>query len=107
MGCAMSDGQSVLERLEPRTLLSKPHSVDVVLEWNQVLIDTLRADTTLPGPTWSSRTGAMVHAAIYDAINSIDHFGQQYLSTAPLHHGASTTAAGAAAGWRVLSAIYS
>ena len=95
-----------VEPLGNRALYSQAFATDVVLEWNQVLIDTLRRDATLPLPTWSSRSGAMMHAAIYDAINSIDMIAQAYLTTAPVAKGASTTAAAAAAGWRVLSAIY-
>jgi hypothetical protein len=97
-------GSGFLEPLEARILFA--HAPDVVIEWNRVLIDTLRADRTLGGPTWASRNAAMVHAAIFDAVNSIDRSYEPYLTAidAPKH--ASLVAAAAAAGWRTLSALY-
>ena len=64
---------ATLERLEPRRLLS----ADFVIDWNNVTIDVLRADRTLPGPLWPSRAFAMVHSAVFDAVNG---FGGQYHS---------------------------
>jgi hypothetical protein len=101
------DGQQIqVEPLEPRRLLAAPAGVDVVLEWNQVLIDALRADRTLPGPGFSSRAAAIMHAAVYDAINCVDGRYQSYLVEHKMPSAVPLTAAGAAAGWRVLSAIY-
>src|SRR4029079_12857864 len=58
-----------IESLETRTLFASPHSapIDPVIEWNNVLIDALRADRTLPGPGYSSRSGAIVQGAILDS----------------------------------------
>ena len=43
---------------------------DQVLEWNQILVDTLVATNT---PNSSSpRLGAIVHTAIFDAYNGIE-----------------------------------
>jgi hypothetical protein len=92
------------EPLEPRALFSS--APDVVLDWNHVLIDVLRADRTLPGPGWSSRSGAMMFAAIFDAINSIEKKYEPYLVNANAPRGTSEVAAAAAAGWRVLSSLY-
>jgi membrane-associated phospholipid phosphatase len=47
-----------------------PARVNQVLEWNQVLIDTLIATNT-PNSS-SQRLGAIVHTAIFDAFNGID-----------------------------------
>ena len=52
--------------LEARCLLS----ADVVLEWNQVFLDTFKADRVLP--LYFAREAAIVHAAVYDAVNAID-----------------------------------
>jgi hypothetical protein len=92
------------ETLEPRMLFA--HAPDVVIEWNRVLIDALRADRSFGGPTWASRNTAIVHAAIFDAVNLIDRSYAPYLSSldAPKH--SSILAAAAAAGWRTLSALY-
>src|SRR5947209_8107014 len=55
-----------VERLEDRCL----PSADVVLEWNQVLLDTVKADRVLP--VLVPRDLAIVSAAVYDAVNDID-----------------------------------
>src|SRR5262245_43765794 len=55
-----------LEPLEARCLLA----ANVVQEWNQVFLDTFKADRVLP--LYFAREAAIVHAAIYDAVNDID-----------------------------------
>jgi hypothetical protein len=97
-------GSGFLEPLEARVLFA--HAPDVVIEWNRVLLDTLRADRTLGGPTWASRNAAIVHAAIFDAVNSIDRSYEPYLTSVDAPKHASLIAATAAAGWRTLSALY-
>ncbi|HTL30892.1 MAG TPA: vanadium-dependent haloperoxidase [Tepidisphaeraceae bacterium] len=92
------------ELLEPRVLFA--HAPDIVIEWNRVLIDALRADRTLGGPTWASRNAAIVHAAIFDAVNSIEQRYEPYLVSLSAAKHTSIVAAAAAAGWRTLSAIY-
>jgi hypothetical protein len=100
------------EPLDPRVMLSaaraKPPApaVDPVIEWNQVLIDVLRADRTLPGPGYSSRSAAMMHLAIYDAVESVERNYEPYLAEAKMPRSTSIDAAVAAAGWRVLTEIY-
>jgi glutathionyl-hydroquinone reductase len=47
-------------------------SADVVTYWDDVLINVIRADTTQLGPTKVARNMAMVHAAVYDAVNSVE-----------------------------------
>src|SRR6185436_8618795 len=53
---ASNVNQPAVETLESRRFLS----ADVVLEWNQHVIETVRADRTSPGPTWASRNFAIV-----------------------------------------------
>src|SRR5262245_56295135 len=64
-----------IELLEDRCLLSG----DVVLQWNDVLLNAIRTDKTPPPP--ASRNMAIVHAAIYDAVSSIDRSYAPYLVT--------------------------
>jgi hypothetical protein len=77
---------------------------DVVIQWNDAFNHAVVASGTSPGDT--SRLGAILHVAIYDAINGI------VKSYVPLHedqtapNGASAAAAGAQAGHDVLVAIY-
>jgi hypothetical protein len=103
-----------VDALETRVLFSSPHQspppagVDMVMRWNNIIMDTLRADRTLPGPGWSSRNMAIANLAIYDAVNAIDGSYQPYLSS--LHgyyeHNTSMGAAVAAAAHRALVALY-
>jgi hypothetical protein len=55
----------------------------------------------------SSRTMAMVQAAMYDAVNGIDHFGSVYLVSVPAGEaqGASPEAAASEAAFDVLSSL--
>src|ERR1700682_344519 len=55
-----------VEELETRDLLSS----NVVLDWNATLLEAIRIDKTPPPP--ASRAMAMVHLAMYDAIDSIE-----------------------------------
>src|SRR6478735_8046068 len=84
-------GGAGVERLEPRTLFAA--QVDPVLEWNNVLIDTLRADRVYPGPGFSSLHAAMMHTAIYDAVMAIDGGHAAYLGGARAAKHADRTAA--------------
>lgn len=86
--------------LESRQLLAG----DPVLQWNETLLGAIRTDQTAPPA--ASRAMAMVHTAIHDAVNSIEHRYQTYGKTFVAHPQASLTAAVAAAAERTLSAIF-
>lgn len=81
-------------------------AADVVLEWNDVIADAIRADTTMPGPTWASRNYAMLHVAIYDAVNGIAGGHAPFACAVPGPAGASLEAAAAAAAHSVLVGLY-
>jgi hypothetical protein len=97
-----------LEALESRCLLS----ADVVLEWNAIALDALKNDSLLGanakqvGPTRASRALAIVQAAVFDAVNSIDHSYDPYLIEVNAPKGASITAAAAQAAHDTLVALY-
>ncbi len=76
---------------------------DVVIDWNNVLLDTIRATGGPPCPI--SRTQALVHTAIYDAVNSIDRLHEPYLDFIDAPAGVSADAAAAAAAHRVLTTL--
>ena len=59
--CPMS-----LQALEKREFLS----ADVVLQWNQAVLSAIRTDKPTVG--FATRDVAIVHTAIYDAVNAID-----------------------------------
>jgi hypothetical protein len=56
--------------LTPALAADESASSNQVLDWNQIFIDTLIATNT-PNSS-SQRLGAIVHAAIFDALNGID-----------------------------------
>src|SRR5262245_49944779 len=68
------------EQLEPRRLFSAGGD-DMVLKWNEIAVNVLRADQTHPGPGWSSRNLAITSIAIFDAVNALDGSYQPYLSS--------------------------
>src|SRR5262245_30660881 len=77
---------------------------DQVLEWNQIFIDTLVATST-PN-AFSQRLGAIVHAAIFDAYNGVEHRYSPILVQDWAPPGASRRAAVIAAGYTALVALF-
>ena len=47
-------------------------SENVILQWNRVLQETIRTPGQHPATIMPVRSYAMMHAAIFDAVNSID-----------------------------------
>jgi membrane-associated phospholipid phosphatase len=77
-----------------------------VVDWNQELITLLNTPGVQPAtiqPTWSF---AMLHAAIYDAVNSIDRTHRAFLISVPAPRDASETAAADAAAHTLLTTVY-
>jgi hypothetical protein len=77
---------------------------DVVLDWNGLMIEAVRADNS--GPTLSSRNLAILHAAIYDTVNSITrtHRAYQFQLKAPEQALAEAAVTGAAC--EVMNSLY-
>lgn len=86
--------------LEARQLLA----ADAVLSWNSVLLDAIRIDKS--APPLAARAMAIVHTAIHDAVNSIEHCYQLYGRNFVAHPQASVPAAIAAAAERSLTALF-
>ena len=78
---------------------------DVIIAWNQTMLVAIRATKDTLG--LSTRTMAMVQAAMYDAVNGIDHFGSVYEVSVPTAEaqGASPEAAASEAAFDVLSSL--
>src|SRR5262249_11872751 len=89
-----------VEPLEERCLLS----ADVVLQWNQAVLQAIRNDK--PAIGFVTRDLAIVHTAIYDAVNSIDHTSTPFLVQADAPADASPVAAADAAGLFTASAPF-
>lgn len=79
---------------------------DVVLQWNRVLMETVRTPGQHPATIMPVRSYAMMHAAIFDAVNSIDGSHTPYLTDVPGSQNASIEAAAAQAAHDVLAALY-
>jgi membrane-associated phospholipid phosphatase len=82
-------------------------TLDPVVQWNRVLIGIVRTPGAQPATVHPTRAFAMLHAAIYDAVNAIDRTHAPYLirlRSAP--RGASQQAAAAAAAHGVLVLLY-
>ncbi len=75
-----------------------------VIEWNGVMLNAVRTAST--APPLASRNMAMVHAAVYDAVNSIGKKYSPYLVKIDPPAGTSAEAATAAAAHRVLVSVY-
>ncbi|MBI2926700.1 MAG: phosphatase PAP2 family protein [Verrucomicrobia bacterium] len=77
---------------------------NVVLDWNALMLDAIRVDDT--GPTLSSRNLAILHVAIYDAVNSVERTHQPYRLQLDAPPGTSTGASALAAGYEVTLGLY-
>jgi PAP2 superfamily len=81
-------------------------SPDQVIQWNRILLGILRTPGAQPATVHPTRSMAILHAAVYDAVNAIAKTNAPYLIDlgAPRH--ASEPAAAAAAAHAVLVRLY-
>lgn len=77
---------------------------DVVLDWNDLMIEAIRIDNS--GPTISSRNLAILHASIYDAVNSVLRTHQPYRFQLETPADTSAEAAAVGAAYEVMSDLY-
>ena len=87
-----------------RSNFTNHRSGNPVTEWNTILLDAVR--TASSAPPLASRNMAMVHAAIYDSVNSISKKYSPYRVSIDAPAGASAEAATAAAAHRTLVGLY-
>jgi len=83
--------------------LTSPASADVIADWNERAVAFVIARNMPPPP--AERILAMTHAAMFDAVNSIDRTYKSYLVQLPADVNVSRDAAAAAAAGTVLAAI--
>jgi len=81
-------------------------SPDQVIQWNQILLTVLQTPGEQPPTIHPTRSMAILHAAVYDAVNAIVKTHSDYLVhlNAPRH--ASVSAAAAQAAHDVLVQLY-
>ncbi|MEJ7639227.1 MAG: vanadium-dependent haloperoxidase [Singulisphaera sp.] len=80
------------------------HRSDVVLDWNETLLDAIRADRT--PPPRAAKAMAIVQIAAYDAVNSIVQAHAPYAFFDPAPSWVSAEAAATAAAHRTLVSLY-
>lgn len=84
--------------------IAAPARADVVIDWDNVLLNAIRVDRT--SPPKASRAMAVVHVAIFDAVNSILGGYTPYSVTDSAPAGASAEAAAVAAAHKALVALF-
>src|ERR1700760_104499 len=80
-----------------------PACADVITDWNDQAV--VFGVTRTMAPAAAERVIAMVHVAMFDAVNSIDHKYRSYLVQLPAIAATSREAAAAAAAGTVLAGI--
>jgi len=86
---------------------SSTTALNPVIQWNKTLLVIVRTPGAQPATMHSTRSFAIMYAAIYDAVNAIDQGHKPYLVTLPdVPPNASQEAAAAAAAHEVLVALY-
>jgi hypothetical protein len=86
---------------------SSVQPVNPVVQWNRTLLVIVRTPGAQPATIHPTRSFAIMHAAIYDAVNAIDRTHRPYLvRLSGVPRDASQEAAAAAAAHRVLVALY-
>jgi membrane-associated phospholipid phosphatase len=85
---------------------SERASSAIVVTWNQALLNIVRTPGAQPATVHPTRSFAILHAAIYDAVVAITRNAPPYLVAVNAPHGARADAAAAAAGHAVLIALY-
>jgi PAP2 superfamily protein len=90
---------------------ARTRPVNPVVEWNRTLLSIVRTPGAQPATIHTTRSFAMLHAAIYDAVNAIDRTHAAYLVSISRDarsetKRASQDAAAAAAAHDVLVGLY-
>src|ERR1700730_13667155 len=86
---------------------STAQSVNPVVQWNRNLLLIVRTPGAQPATVHPTRSFAIMHAAIYDAVNAIDRTHRPYLvRLSGVPRDASQEGATAAAAHQVLVALY-
>src|SRR6266403_998900 len=77
---------------------------DVVTDWNNAALDAIRAGST--APPIASRSLAILHVSIYDAVNGIARTHEPYLVQSEVPASASREAAASAAAHETLVNLF-
>src|SRR5437867_5646914 len=84
--------------------IGTPADADVVTDWNNAALDAIRAERT--APPIASRSLAILHVSIYDAVNGIARTHEPYLVQSAVSANASRKAAASAAAHEALVNLF-
>jgi membrane-associated phospholipid phosphatase len=84
--------------------ISTPANADVVTDWNNAALDAIRAGNT--APPIASRSLAILHVSIYDAVNGIARTHERYFVPSVAPASASREAAASAAAHKALVNLF-
>jgi membrane-associated phospholipid phosphatase len=88
-------------------LQNSAQPVNAVIEWNRTLLVIVRTPGAQPATIHSTRNFAILHAAIYDAVNNIDpEFSPYLVRLSDVPRNASKVAAADQAAHDVLESLY-
>ena len=85
---------------------NRSESGQTVIDWNKTLLTIVGTPGAQPANIQPTRNFAILHAAIYDAVDAIDRTHEPYLISVRAPRGASETAAADAAAHAVLAGLY-
>ena len=77
-----------------------------VIDWNQLLLTIVNTPGVQPANVQPTRNFAILHAAIYDAVDAVDRTHEPYLIFVRASHNVSETAAADAAARTALGGLY-
>ncbi|SFW85379.1 vanadium-dependent haloperoxidase [Amycolatopsis australiensis] len=84
----------------------RPNGADVVLAWNRELLAVVRTPGLQPATVHPTRSFALLHAAMHDAVVATAGTGRPYLFTVDVPGHAAPEAAAAQAAHDVLATLY-
>ena len=101
----LAPATGVAERNDDDAAAARP--VNAVIEWNRTLLSIVRTPGAQPATIHSTRNFAILHAAIFDAVNNIDRRFEPYaVRLSHVSHSASTQAAADQAAHDALVSLY-
>src|ERR1700737_706949 len=103
----MESSEAKADNDQDRGVRLSDQAVNPVVQWNKNLLAIVRTPGAHPPAIHATRSFAIMHAAIYDAVNAIDRSRKPYLiRLARPQRDASQNAAADAAAHEVLVALY-
>ncbi|QKV80238.1 vanadium-dependent haloperoxidase [Amycolatopsis sp. Hca4] len=106
-GCAAAAALATTGLPGPATAApARAGGADVVIDWNRQLLAIVRTAGLQPATVHPTRSFALLHAAIHDAVVATTGTGRPYLFTVDVPERAAPEAAAAQAAHDVLAALY-